>query len=84
MAAGYASSVSLITRKEEGIEGGIGVSYLEEVLKSVEKVLEYRYVTVPTGDPAPTPAAGYTVNLVLTSIEGLDLYMEYKVFERTI
>lgn len=60
------------------------MSYREEVLKSVEKVLEYRYLTVPTADPAPTPAAGYLILKILTDIEGLDLYIEYKVYERDI
>lgn len=60
------------------------MSYLEEVLKSVEKVLEYRYLTVPTGDSEPTCATGYTILLVLTDVEGLDIYIEYKVYERTI
>ena len=58
------------------------MSYQEEVIATVKKVLEYRILTVPTGNPAPTPAAGYEMyGPVTVNVVGLDLYIENRVKE---
>lgn len=62
--------------------GGTGVSYQEEVIAVTETVLSYRYITVPTGDPAPDPAEDYTITLILSDIAGKDIYLEHKTFEK--
>lgn len=60
------------------------MSYQIEILGTytTEQVLEYRYINVPIGDPAPTPATGYTVSLVVADLFGKDVYIEYKAYEQ--
>jgi len=61
------------------------VSYQEEVIATVKKVLEYRILTVPTGGPAPTPATGYEMDGPITvDVVGLDLYIENRIKEVTV
>ena len=60
------------------------MSYQEEVIATVEKRLEYRIVTVPTGDPAPEPAAGYLMDGPIETIAGLDVYVENREKEVVI
>ena len=62
------------------------MSYSELILgtRSVvyEQVYESRIIVVPTGSPAPTPADGYTIDLIATNIYGVDIYTEYRAYER--
>lgn len=39
-----------------------------------------RLITVATGDPAPTPAVGFSV-LKVTTVDGKDVYLEYKIYD---
>ena len=58
------------------------MSYQEEVITTVQKVFEYRILTVPTGGAAPTPAAGYEMDgPIMVNVVGLDLYIENRVKE---
>lgn len=58
------------------------MSYVQEVIAVKETVLEYQWIDVPTGDDAPIPATEYQVQLVFTDMAGMDIYIEYKTFER--
>ena len=60
----------------------IGEGKVEEIIAVTETVLDYSFIDVPTGDPAPTPAEGYQVKLVLQDVAGKDIYIQYKTFER--
>jgi len=41
--------------------------------------LEYSFKTVQTGNPAPTPDAGFTDIALIDTVADLDIYMQYKV-----
>lgn len=58
------------------------MSYRETVIAAVNKVLEDRVISVPTGDPAPIPVAGYMVDgPISVNVAGKDLYLEYRIKE---
>lgn len=58
------------------------MSYLQEIIAVKDTVLEYQCLIVATGEVAPTPATGYQVQILFTDLEGKDVYIEYKTFER--
>lgn len=59
------------------------MSYTTRLIGLREILQDDRIILTDVGDPAPTPATGFTV-LKIGTISNKDLYLEYKIYDGPI
>ena len=60
------------------------MSYVQMKIGTKDIFIESKIISIPTGDPAPTPATGYSISGILYTQYGEDFYLEYKEVEGDI